>query len=476
MSGAEVPVKFGAHRENYYRASSSKKKGVDFARKCRASQTPDRKHIKRTALALACAIYDSDPIHALSSKERYAKLHSLQSMYLSVGDANSEGFLVGVEGRRVYIAFCGSQIDFSARGSLHLTQMVDFQMTPFGGAEHLANAADLRGMAGYMQAMNNTACDLAHFVLTGFNHIIVCGHSRGGAIAFLKLIEYYISNNVDASKHQDECAPLIEAIAFGSPYCVNQSVVNFLDSRKLSQRFTTVANHEDIVAAIIPAARASSPKEFQQFFRHVKSTSSSLVAVCMDLAKRQLEDVADVKKQFSNYHPLGVYELLGSQGELSCLVGSKAVNSRLSKFMACYIVEAEVLMCMNKAGDSYKARGSGCESHFKTPKLAQKHRQHWRKQLIENGFEICNWSIEIVELIKTEWYKEDSSKELSDKGKWLEEIGVWNILKVRKWIRERKLRHDGQADFRVLDEVMPDNNMWWRIGRVEEARKVIGWS
>ncbi|KAJ3383929.1 hypothetical protein HDU80_001108 [Chytriomyces hyalinus] len=80
-------------------------------------------------------------------------------------------------------------------------------------------------------------------------------------------------------------------------------------------------------------------------------------------------------------------------------------------------VRTPILMCMNKAGNSYKAHGSGCESHFKTSKLAQEHRQHWREQLIENGFEICNWSIEIVELVKTEWYKEGSSTELSNKGK-----------------------------------------------------------
>ncbi|KAJ3257147.1 hypothetical protein HDU77_002797 [Chytriomyces hyalinus] len=950
MSEDELPTEFEVHPENYYRAFNSDETGSIFLREGGASQARDRKHIKSTALALACAIYDSDPVHALSSKGRYAGLHSLQSVNLFVGDADHEGFLVGVEGRRVYIAFCGSQIDWSARGSTHLVQMADFDMTAFGGAKYLANGADLKGMSGYMQAMNNAACDLAYFVLKGFNHIIVCGHSRGGAIAFLKLIKYYISNNVDASKYQDENAPLTEAIAFGSPYCVNEPVVHFLNSRNLSLRFTTVANHDDIVAAIIPTARAASPEMFQQFFSHVKSTSSSLVAVCMDLAKRQLEDVANDKKRFNNYHPLGVYEFLGSQGESSSCFGAEAVDLRLSKFMSCYIqdnsdrlfsphlieeyiarasiaygpiaddsgsmleplsgdvislmpevhgvsgevfkngsytalkltifgenldfmepriktlfsgrvfhfkvnrtrprqlvfssinkdfdlyagenlnyefelrpmwkgsepykhsspifslftphvgveallyrmfkvryllltsgrlhfdssthaavsrllqldkravedfddlccsrdrlekyvisvilprclkkvtvqtklakniefagklviglaigagvafggmmfftgalegtivagsvaagfvtqalntveilqkeveqsqqyietitsigelisaefpegnlefnwedaivsrlnslgvqtseqvsknvfpnwltddcrsrlvervqtiwavrdlrkfmnktlcvsllgvekvgkttagiylfkhmaeqitsdelkghtssvklyrhesvlvadfpgtnskteafnlateeylsitdvaivflnlnislqksdfellsklkrVRTPVLVCMNKAGNSYRKRGSGRVNYFKTAEMVQERRQHWRNQLIENDFEISNWSIEIVELDKTEWYKDDSSEEISSKGMWLEEIGVWNIHKVRKWIRERKLRHDGQADFQFLDQVMPDNNMWWSIERDEDGgEEVIGWS
>ncbi|KAI8615757.1 hypothetical protein BC830DRAFT_1121104 [Chytriomyces sp. MP71] len=981
---ALLPTEFEVHPEMYYRTSiSSLKEKLDASKPRPArDRDTDRAHVKATALALSCAMYDADPVRALSTDAALRRMHSLDSAYfcagLGLGSSDREPFLVGVEGSRAYISFTGTQMSLD-RVAEHVTQMADFELTSFGPAQggdlfrSLAESVkdkldDYRGMAGYMRAMNKVTCDIAYFLLKGFTHVIVTGHSRGGTIAFLKLVKYFLANKVlDGSPLSDD-TPHVEAIAFGSPYCVNRSVVDYLTDRNLTLRFTTVANTDDIVTAIIPSVRELSPEMFQRFFGHIRTTSSSLVAVCMDMAKKQLEDIANDKKRFDVFCPLGSYEFLHTDGTTSSCFGPETVDTRLTPFIAKYIeansdqlfsphlvkeyinracvaygvdlsspdpmqdtqsvaepssimadnesqrgdvislmpevsgvsgevfkngsytalkltifgenldfmepvvktvycgrafefkanrirprqlvfssiskdfdlyagenqpfiftlqpvwtrgtpyrndtplfslftphvgveallqrmfkvrhllrgagrahfdactayaaarllrqggVDADaedafeelcstrhrleafvagailprclkkvtvqtklakniefagklvlglavgagvafggmmffagaleggivagavsaglvtnalstveilqkeveqsqqyietitsigeligaefpdgnlefywedsivarlvamgvesadlvskkvfpdwltddcrsrlvervqtiwairdlrkfmnktlcvsllgvekvgkttagiylfkhmaeqitfselkghtssvkiyrhdsvlvadfpgtnsktesfnlateqylsitdvaivflnlnislqksdfelltqlkkiripVLICMNKAGNSYKKRGSGRVNYFKTWDMVQERRHRWREQLLENDFDISNWTLELVELDKTEWYKEDNDSALSSKGLWLDEIGVWNIQKVRKWIRERKLRHDGQADFAALDQVMPDDNLWWSIERDEDGvEEVIGWS
>jgi hypothetical protein len=211
-------------------------------------------------IVMSAAVYENDPVEYLRANKA---LHTISKVLVRQTTEEEEGYLIGlqppsVQGAsdgRAFISFAGT-MEWN-----HVKQALHFLPGTINGVPALST---LGCHAGYQQVADKIPNVIEALQQQGYEEIILCGHSRGGAIAHLVLLMYLYRNGIiddkpaannasgkDASPPKDKkkklATPKIRSMAFGSPFIFNEAVSVFLNDRGLHYRFINVVNDGDVV-------------------------------------------------------------------------------------------------------------------------------------------------------------------------------------------------------------------------------------
>ncbi|ORY26815.1 hypothetical protein BCR33DRAFT_794203 [Rhizoclosmatium globosum] len=153
-----------------------------------------RNWVQYQAMVVSEAVYDDEQ-----------KRGPDQGVYFHKGDNNSERFLIHVIGTTAFVAFCGT------KDQSHFMELQEFEL------ESINEGSELKAMKGTLNQRDKWIPLMVEaFEPSGIKHLVLTGHSRGGSIAFIKLAMYFINPHTNLNSNM-----VVEAIAFGSPYCFN---------------------------------------------------------------------------------------------------------------------------------------------------------------------------------------------------------------------------------------------------------------
>ncbi|KAI8830351.1 hypothetical protein BC829DRAFT_132164 [Chytridium lagenaria] len=225
------------------------------------------------ALLMSMAVYEPNPIAFLTARKSYHRCS--QIVLRKFGD--DEGYLVGLQapetetssssqhhpdqrrdrrlpGGKAYISFIGSK-DWK-----HVSEALSFLPGNLNGMPTLSNLGCHSGYLGVAEQIPDLIGALQQL---GYRDIILCGHSRGGALAHLVLLLHLYRNDIRDDPASDALveAPWatgalnessspsnsVKAYAFGSPFVVNDAVSSFLAERHLHHRFLSIVNDGDVI-------------------------------------------------------------------------------------------------------------------------------------------------------------------------------------------------------------------------------------
>ncbi|KAI8615829.1 hypothetical protein BC830DRAFT_256028 [Chytriomyces sp. MP71] len=214
------------------------------------------------ALLLSGCMYQQDPMSYL--RERKA-MHQFAQVLIRSPKNDEEGYVIGLRppsspgasDGKAYVAFSGTK-DWN-----HIRQALSFLPATING---LPTLSSLGCHSGYLEIAEKIPDIIGSLQSLGYIDIILCGHSRGGAIAHLVLllhlyrngisdesVEQEVSQSLDTSINWDAKVPEVRSFAFASPFVVNEAVSHFLTERGLHRRFLNVVNDGDV----IPGAMSS---------------------------------------------------------------------------------------------------------------------------------------------------------------------------------------------------------------------------
>ncbi|KAJ3069350.1 hypothetical protein HDU98_007613 [Podochytrium sp. JEL0797] len=215
------------------------------------------------ALLLSASMYNAaGPMQYLTE---HKAMHQFAQVLIRPPNADDEGYIIGLKppsspgasDGRAHVAFSGTK-DWN-----HIRQALSFLPATING---LPTLSSLGCHSGYLEIAEKIPDIIGSLQSLGYNNIILCGHSRGGAIAHLVLLLYLYRNgtmdevaeppsrdSMDASINWDSRVPEIRSFAFASPFVVNEAVSLFLSDRGLHHRFLNVVNDGDV----IPGAMSS---------------------------------------------------------------------------------------------------------------------------------------------------------------------------------------------------------------------------
>ncbi|KAJ3208943.1 hypothetical protein HDU82_001665 [Entophlyctis luteolus] len=216
------------------------------------------------ALLLSASMYDkAGPMNYLRENKN---MHTFSQVLIRSPENDEEGYVIGLQPHstpetsdgKAFVAFSGTK-DWS-----HIRQALSFLPATINGQPTLS---PLGCHSGYLEIAETIPDIIGSLQNLGCNDIVLCGHSRGGAIAHLVLLLYLYRNgtideagpatptspnSLDASMTWDS-TPQVRSIAFASPFVVNEAVSTMLSERGLHHRFLTVVNDGDV----IPGAMSS---------------------------------------------------------------------------------------------------------------------------------------------------------------------------------------------------------------------------
>ncbi|KAJ3237041.1 hypothetical protein HDU81_010044 [Chytriomyces hyalinus] len=213
------------------------------------------------ALLLSGCMYKADPMTYL--RERKA-MHQFAQVLIRAPSSDEEGYVIGLRppsspgasDGKAYVAFSGTK-DWS-----HIRQALSFLPGTING---LPTLSSLGCHSGYLDIAEKVPDIIGALQSLGYTDIILCGHSRGGAIAHLVLLLHLYRNGItddageevnqsmDTSINWDAKVPEVRSFAFASPFVVNEAASLFLTERGLHRRFLNVVNDGDV----IPGAMSS---------------------------------------------------------------------------------------------------------------------------------------------------------------------------------------------------------------------------
>ncbi|KAJ3064159.1 hypothetical protein HDU99_004556, partial [Rhizoclosmatium hyalinum] len=177
------------------------------------------------------------------SNAAYNDVNEGPNVYFYRGGSDSESFLIHYINQTAFIGFGGTNI----KNSEHCHQAQDIDLAG------IRDGSSKKGMSGYLKISLN----LETVEAKGVTHVVFCGHSRGGILAMLKLAEYFLNPSTNLNSKI-----VYEAIAYGAPYCFNQSASNYFLDMKLSKYFTTLANTGDVVPTVFWAIGHANDSDF----------------------------------------------------------------------------------------------------------------------------------------------------------------------------------------------------------------------
>ncbi|KAJ3030933.1 UNVERIFIED_CONTAM: DNA polymerase delta subunit 4, partial [Siphonaria sp. JEL0065] len=215
------------------------------------------------ALLLSACMYDPlGPMNYLCERKH---MHQFAQVLVRSPKQDEEGFIIGLtpatspggSDGKAYVAFSGTK-DWN-----HIRQALSFLPATING---LPTLSSLGCHSGYLEIAEKIPDIIGALQNLGYNDIILCGHSRGGAISHLVLLLFLYRNgttdeveetgttqSMDASINWDSKVPEVRSFAFASPFVVNEAVSLFLSDRGLHHRFLNVVNDGDV----IPGAMSS---------------------------------------------------------------------------------------------------------------------------------------------------------------------------------------------------------------------------
>ncbi|KAJ3103742.1 hypothetical protein HDU96_009162 [Phlyctochytrium bullatum] len=226
------------------------------------------------ALLVSIAIYDKDPVDYLRRQKAWHRCEQIVVRRYGGGTAGSteeEGYVVaivpppssddeesdmernggGTAGGKAFIAFTGT------KEWKHVKEALTYLPGTLNGVPTLSN---LGCHQGYLSVAERVPDLISALQAQNINDIILCGHSRGGALAHLVLLLHLYRNDIRDDPEIDSMFPgtspsaqpaRVRAIAFGSPFVVNDSVTSFLAERNLHSRFLTVVNDGDVIPGVM---------------------------------------------------------------------------------------------------------------------------------------------------------------------------------------------------------------------------------
>ncbi|KAJ3112399.1 hypothetical protein HK100_002347 [Physocladia obscura] len=223
------------------------------------------------ALLMSAAVYEEDPLHSLTLRKND---HTVATIRVVKRRRGLERYLIGFsrDKKKAWIAFKGtSEMDharevdkkcivaqfFIINTTLHPRQALKVGVVSVsqdrGGREYSVHN-------GYQSIIRQLPRLIEKLMEEGAMEIIVCGHSRGGALAHLFVLDFLLRNiksnesNVETGVYilpeKFDCMN-IRSIAFGSPYVVNEPLAQFVRDSNLSKFFTTVVNGHDLVPIVL---------------------------------------------------------------------------------------------------------------------------------------------------------------------------------------------------------------------------------
>ncbi|KAJ3215676.1 hypothetical protein HDU67_000144 [Dinochytrium kinnereticum] len=236
------------------------------------------------ALLMSMAVYEPNPVAFLSARKSYHQCIQVVSRRFE----HDEGYLVGLQppasantrnydrqngedrsggslggGGRAFIAFTGTK-DWK-----HVKEALSFLPGTLNGMPTLSN---LGCHSGYLSVAEQIPDLIGALQQQNYTDIILCGHSRGGALAHLVLLLHLYRNDSrddpsfalsdeqgwggigPLSSSQQGASPpknSVRAFAFGAPFVINESVSAFLADRNLHHRFLSVVNDGDVIPGVM---------------------------------------------------------------------------------------------------------------------------------------------------------------------------------------------------------------------------------
>ncbi|KAJ3177705.1 hypothetical protein HK101_010197 [Irineochytrium annulatum] len=209
---------------------------------------------------MAMAVYKPDPVQFLTERKAYHQIdHLIQRRFEDEG----EGYLVGLTPNKAFISFSGS------KEWRHLREALTFLPGTINGMPALSS---LGCHAGYLRVAEQVPDLIGTLQRMGYQQIVLCGHSRGGALAHLVLLLHLYRGGVnddpvDSPSDDDDDDPSgmtddmnsmdadrgarkpasVRAFAYGSPFVVNEAVSKYLTDRNLHHRFLSIVNDGDVI-------------------------------------------------------------------------------------------------------------------------------------------------------------------------------------------------------------------------------------
>ncbi|KAJ3284214.1 hypothetical protein HDU79_008405 [Rhizoclosmatium sp. JEL0117] len=218
------------------------------------------------ALLLSACMYDPlGPMHYLRERKH---MHQFAQVLVRSPKEDEEGYVIGLRppsnpgasDGKAFVAFSGTK-DWN-----HIRQALSFLPATING---LPTLSSLGCHSGYLEIAEKIPDIIGSLQTLGYTDIILCGHSRGGAISHLVLLLYLYRNgttdeveeppsaaasqSMDLSINWDSKVAGVRSFAFASPFVVNEAVSLFLTDRGLHHRFLNVVNDGDV----IPGAMSS---------------------------------------------------------------------------------------------------------------------------------------------------------------------------------------------------------------------------
>ncbi|KAJ1560250.1 hypothetical protein HK405_007732 [Cladochytrium tenue] len=143
------------------------------------------------------------------------------------------------------------------------------------GAEHVEVGDEVAGFhSGYFRVAAGLPDLVGALQRAGYNDVVICGHSRGGAVAQLVTVLYLLRDRgtTDADGASASASPRygrgggvfargVRCYAFGSPFVVTEEVAQVLNDRGLHSRFISVVNDGDAVPGVMSTVGGMSPED-----------------------------------------------------------------------------------------------------------------------------------------------------------------------------------------------------------------------